>query len=171
MWFVSPRTLLLRGVVTSAFGIFLMTRPAISVEVFVLAVGAFALIEGALIIAAGATIERGERGRGIWLLAGAFGVAIGVVTFLWPGVTQLAVVLLVALRALLLGAAELTLATSVAGYVGPRSPAVWPLGFAGVLSLVFGAVLLIRPTAALLALAWAVGLYALVVGILLIVKA
>ncbi|HEX4205541.1 MAG TPA: DUF308 domain-containing protein [Ktedonobacteraceae bacterium] len=46
----------------------------------------------------------------------------------------------------------------------------WTLIIAGILSLVLGIFLAIQPVAGLLGLVWAIGIYAIIFGILLIVR-
>jgi uncharacterized membrane protein HdeD (DUF308 family) len=171
MWFASGRTLVLRGLVTIAFGLLLILRPAISLELLVLLFGAFALVEGALALTAAGLATRGETGRGVAFVAGASGVGFGIITFLWPGVTQVALLILIALRALVIGVAELALAAEIARQLSVRSAVSWLFASAGLLSLAFGALLLLHPRAGLVALVWVVGLYAVMLGILLIAKA
>ena len=75
MWFGSPRTLILRGLVTIAFGVLLVALPGVSLSALILLFGAFALVDGALITTMGLRMASGEPARPIALLAGALVLA------------------------------------------------------------------------------------------------
>jgi uncharacterized membrane protein HdeD (DUF308 family) len=171
MWFASGRTFVVRGLVTIAFGLLLILRPTISLELLVALFGAFALVEGVLALTAAAVATRGEPDRVAAFIAGAAGVSIGITAFLWPGVTQVALLILIALRASVIGMAELALAAYIARQLSARSAVTWLFACAGLLSIAFAALLLLHPAAGLVALVWVMGLYAVVLGILLIAKA
>jgi uncharacterized membrane protein HdeD (DUF308 family) len=171
MWFASGRTLVLRGLVTIAFGLLLILRPTISFELLVLLFGAFALVEGALALTAAALATPAEPGRAVAFLAGGVGVSVGITTFLWPGVTQVALLILIALRALVVGVAELALAADIAHHLSARSAVAWLFACTGLLSIAFGAVLLLYPGVGLIVLVWMIGLYGLTLGIVVIAKA
>ena len=155
----------------AGFGALLVVWPAISLHVLVLLFGAFALADGALIVTAAAMADRDAPDRGVALLGGALAVAAGVVTFLWPGLTELTVLILIAIRALIIGSAELLSAIYVARHVPDGGLATSFLAVMALLSIAFGAVLLIFPGAGLLALVWVTGLYAIALGLLQLVRA
>jgi uncharacterized membrane protein HdeD (DUF308 family) len=134
MWFGSPRTLILRGLVTIAFGVLLVALPAISLSALILLFGAFALVDGVLILTIGIRMASGEPARPIALLAGALAVVVGI--------------------------AELMMARSV----GRHSSLAWFLAALGLVSIVFGVLLLVYPGAGILALVWLIGLYAIAIG-------
>ena len=160
MWFGSPRTLILRGLVTIAFGVLLMAWPGISVSVLILLFGTFALLDGALILTMGLRMASGEPARPVALVAGALAVGVGTATFFWPGATELVLLILIALRAMIIGIAELT----TASWVGRHSSVAWFLAALGLVSIAFGALLLMHPGAGLLTVVWLIGLYAIVIG-------
>jgi len=60
---------------------------------------------------------------------------------------------------------EISAAFIVPGTTGQR----WGVGLAGLLSLIFGVILLVRPGAGLLAVLWLVGIYAIAFGLSLII--
>jgi uncharacterized membrane protein HdeD (DUF308 family) len=160
MWFGSPRTLILRGLVTIAFGVLLVALPAISLSALILLFGAFALVDGVLILTIALRMASGEPARPIALLAGALAVVVGIATFLWPGITELVLLVLIALRAMIIGIAELIMAR----WVGRHASLAWFLAALGLVSIAFGVLLLVYPGAGILALVWLIGLYAIVIG-------
>ena len=171
MWFPSRQTLTLRGLATVAFGLLLMVWPSISVEVFVLIFGAFALVEGALILTTGILAGPGEPHRWVTLLAGVVTMALGLVTFLWPGLTQVALLILIAVRAVVIGAAELATAVYIRRHVSGAGAVTWLLASVSLLSIAFGTLLLAYPRTGLLALVWVIGVYAVTLGLMVIAKA
>ena len=103
--------MIVRGLVTAAFGILLIGWPAISLTVLILLFGAFALVDGALILVTGFEMPPGAATRPLALIAGALAMAVGLVTFLWPGLTELVLLALIALRAIVVGVAEIVTAS------------------------------------------------------------
>ncbi len=97
------------------------------------------------------------------LLEGIAGVILGILVFIWPGITALVLLFLIAAWAVITGIIELVAAFTVG--MG------WLLALAGVLSIVLGIILFARPVAGILSLVWLIGIYAIIWGILLIVRA
>jgi uncharacterized membrane protein HdeD (DUF308 family) len=89
-----------------------------------------------------------------------------VVAFLWPAITAVAFVLLIAVWALVSGALML-----VAAFRLNIDHGRWWLALGGIASIVFGVVLLIAPVVGAVVLTWWLGAYALVFGLLLLVLA
>ena len=167
MLFGSSRALIVRGLVAVAFGVLLLGWPAISLRVLIMLFGAFALIDGALILVTGLQMPSGEVVRPAALIAGGLAVIVGIATFLLPGITELALLVLIALRAIIVGMSEII----VAARIGWHTPGGWLLAGVGVLSTAFGALLLVFPGAGIMALVWAIGLYAIVIGLLGLARA
>lgn len=155
--------LVVRGVAAILFGVLAFLAPGWSLLVLVIGFGAYALVDGLFSLVA--AVRVGERGRGFgWLLfAGAIGVVAGMVTFAWPGITALALLAVIALWAMLSGAAELGAAIRIRRQVHGE----WMLATAGVLSLGFGMLLLMFPGPGALAVVWLIGGYAILFGLLL----
>jgi uncharacterized membrane protein HdeD (DUF308 family) len=99
-----------------------------------------------------------------FLFQGILGVAIGVITVIWPGLTALALLYWIAFWAILTG----FLAVFAAIRLRREMRGEWLLALAGVLSIAFGVLLVVAPGAGALAvLAW-IAAYALLFGIVLI---
>ena len=167
MFFGSTRALILRGLMAITFGMLLIVWPSISLTMLIVIFGAFAFVDGVLIFIIGVEMPHGAAARSIALAAGAMAMIVGVVTFLWPGLTELALLVLIAVRAILVGGAELV----AAGRIGWDASGAWLLAAIGLLSIAFGGVLLVYPGAGLLAVVWAIGVYAIVVGLLGLARA
>ncbi len=155
---------LFRGLVAIAFGIIALVWPKPTLLVLVLWFGIFAIVSGISAVAA-ALQNRGEHGWGWLLFEGILWILVGVVALVWPGITALAFLYLLAAWAILTGIFEL-----IAPLAFPMSfGRAVVMGLVGLVSLVFGIFIATRPAAGLLALVWLIGLYAIVVGILYLV--
>jgi uncharacterized membrane protein HdeD (DUF308 family) len=155
--------MLLRGVASILFGIAAFIWPALTVLALTLLYGAFAMADG--ILSLGAAL-RGSGDRAIptgWLVViGLLGIAAGAVAFLWPGLTAFALVIMIGAWAVAIGILEIIGAI----WLRHELEDEWLLIAAGILSVLFGAALLLKPGAGALALAWAIGAYAILSGIL-----
>jgi uncharacterized membrane protein HdeD (DUF308 family) len=156
--------IVLRGVCAVLFGVGAFAWPGLTLTVLVLLYGAYALVEGVLAVAC-ALVGR-QAGPFPWgvFLAGLAGVAVGVVTFLYPGLTALALVYLIAAWALIRGIFEIIAAV----HLRKEMENEWLLGLSGLLSVVLGVLLLVAPGAGALAVLWWIGAFAIVFGVLTI---
>jgi uncharacterized membrane protein HdeD (DUF308 family) len=157
----------LRGLLAVLFGLAAIVWPRLTLLVLVLLFGAYALVGGVMAVLVSLQ-ERGVFARWwVLLLEGLAGIAAGVLTFFWPAITALALLYLIAAWAIVTGLFEIAAAFSA------RLPLAleWTLAVAGILSVVLGIFLAIRPGAGLLGLVWVIGVYAIVFGILLIIRA
>ena len=97
-----------RGAVALAFGLVLLGWPNVGLSLMVALVGAFALANG-LVSGATALAVLAESGwHRLWLALDAFaGVAIGVIVLVWPDLSAVALLYLIAVWAIAIGAVEL----------------------------------------------------------------
>jgi uncharacterized membrane protein HdeD (DUF308 family) len=93
-------------------------------------------------------------------------IAAGVLAFLWPGLTIVIFVLLVAAWAIVTGALM-----TAAAFRLQLDHGRWWLALGGLASLVYGVLLIIAPLIGALVLTWWLGAYALVFGVLLLILA
>jgi uncharacterized membrane protein HdeD (DUF308 family) len=154
--------LALRGLCAVIFGILAFIWPGITLGALVLLYGAFALIDGVLSIVA--AISKSEGGGRPWwalMLVGLLGIAAGVLTFVWPGITALVLLYLIAAWAIVSGILEIIAAIKLRKEIEGE----WWLALTGILSVIFGVMLMARPGAGAIAVVWLIGLYALFFGI------
>ena len=154
----------LRGLFALLFSLAALFRPDIALAALVLLFGAYALVDG--IFAIIAALRAAERHLQWWplVMEGVAGIAAGVVTLLWPGITALALLYLIAVWAIVTGVFEVIAAIWLRQVIEGE----WLLGLAGVGSVVFGLILALFPGAGALGIVWIVGAYALVFGAVLI---
>jgi uncharacterized membrane protein HdeD (DUF308 family) len=157
--------IVLRGVCAVLFGLGAFAWPGMTLAVLVLLYGAYALVEGVLAVA-WALVGR-AAGPFPWgvLLAGLAGVGVGIVTFLYPGLTALALLYLIAAWAIIRGVFEIIAAV----HLRKELENEWLLALTGILSIVLGVILIVAPGAGALAVLWWIGAFAIVFGILSIV--
>jgi uncharacterized membrane protein HdeD (DUF308 family) len=157
--------LVLRGIAGVIFGIIAFISPAISLAALVILFGAYAFIDGVFSLVAAARRHGTSDHWWALLLEGVTGVAAGILTLLWPGITALALLYLVAAWALVTGAFEIAAAIRLRKVMEHE----WLLGLSGALSVALGIILFLFPGPGLLALVLWTGAYAFISGIVLIV--
>jgi uncharacterized membrane protein HdeD (DUF308 family) len=149
--------ILVRGLAAIAFGIVCFVWPVISVLALVLLWGAYALVDGV------GAIVWGVRSRWSLMVAvGAVSVLAGLVAFVWPGITALALLYLIAVWAVVRGAAEIAAAIRLRRQIENE----WLLVLGGIASIVFGVLVAMFPGAGALSVLWLIGLFAIVFGAL-----
>jgi len=159
--------LLIRGMVAIAAGALAMLWPGLTVTLVVTLVGAYMLIDG---IANGiAGLRSDESGDRSWMTVvyGIFGIGLGIVTLSSPLFATFALVFAVATWAFVTGALEIASAIGLRHAIGGR----WLLLGGGILSVMFALLLFARPLMGAIDLAWALGIYAIAKGCVLITVA
>jgi uncharacterized membrane protein HdeD (DUF308 family) len=154
-----------RGFVALLFGILLLAWPGISLFVFAIFFGAFAFVDGIFTLVAAVNYKAGAGQRAWLFVRGILGIIVGIVTFCWPAITEIALVFLIGAWALVTGIMELNFAFRSVRETGAK----WLFAVSGILSIILGILLLVRPIAAIIAVIWIIGAYAVIVGIVLIV--
>ena len=90
------------------------------------------------------------------------GIVAGLVTFVWPSITAVALLFVIAAWAFAGGVSLIAMAISER----KRLHGEWALVLMGALSVLFGAVLVISPADGALGITWAIGWYATLSGTL-----
>lgn len=156
--------LAVRGALAILFGIIAFVWPGISLTALVLLFAAFAFVDGVFAIVMGVRGIRGDERWWAFLLEGILGVGAAVVTVLWPAITALALLFLIAAWAIVTGVLEIVAAVRLRRVIRGE----WLLALAGVASIAFGVLLALNPGAGALAVLWLIGAYAIVFGALLV---
>jgi len=158
---------LLRGIFMVIFGIIALVSPGIALLTLVWVFGFYAILDGIAAVVIGIR-TRGEPHWTWTIVQGVVSVLAGVIALVWPGVTALALLFVVAFWAIMLGIGEI--AGAFASRRSGSNAWGWTLA-AGILNVVFGILLLIWPASGILTLVWLVGIFALVGGVALILLA
>jgi uncharacterized membrane protein HdeD (DUF308 family) len=156
----------IRGVLGILFGGIAFTLPIAAMLSLVIVFAAYAIADGILAIVAGV---RAARRHGRWLLfvlEGVAGIAAGVLAFVWPAITVLVFVMLLAIWALITGGLMLTAAFELEATHGR-----WWFVLGGAASLIYGALLIFSPMTGAVVVTWWIGVYALVFGVAMLVAA
>ena len=156
--------IVLRGVFALLFGIFAFIWPGITLAALVLVWGAYAIADGVMALIAAFTMHEEGKPMASLIIAGILGIAAGVLTFLWPGMTALVLLLFIASWAVLMGIFEIAAAIRLRKHIENE----WLLALSGLVSIIFGVLLFLQPGAGALAVIWLIGSFAIFFGILLI---
>ena len=155
----------LRGVLGIIFGCLALIFPGPTILSLVLLFSAYMLVDGIFgIISAVRAIRRKEDRWGLLIFEGLLDIATGVVAFLWPGLTVVAFVWLIAAWAIVSGGLM-----TAAGFRLNIEHGRWWLVLGGLLSLAYGVLLIITPLIGAIVLTWWLGAHALVFGIALVI--
>jgi uncharacterized membrane protein HdeD (DUF308 family) len=159
--------LLLRGIAGIIFGVLTFFWPEISLVALVLLFGAFAFADGVFTFINGIRERRANDRWWLLILQGLMGIGAGVVTAVWPAISALALLYVIAAWALVTGALEIAAAIRLRKVIEGE----WLLALSGIASVLLGILLFVFPGPGALAVVLWIGAYALVSGVLLIVLA
>jgi uncharacterized membrane protein HdeD (DUF308 family) len=156
----------LRGILGILFGLICLLTPGLAVEVFVILFAAYMLVDGVFAIAAGIKAARNGERWGLLILEGIVDLAAGLVAVLWPAITLVALIWIIAVWAIVSGALMLG-----AAFTLNLDHGRWWLALGGIASIIFGILLVIEPLIGAVVLTMWIGAYAIVFGIFLLILA
>ena len=161
------RALALRGLIALLFGLVVLFWPGLVLNVLSILFGIYAAVDGAItLVPALRSPERGTR-RTLPLTEGAVGIVAGLVALLWPGLTVVGLVYVIAGWAIATGVLKMLTAILLRDEVENG----WMLAGSGALSALFGILLVALARSDMPFLAPFIGGFAVVVGLALIVFA
>ena len=152
-----------RGLIAIGVGILAWIRPEIFWASLVLVFAIYAVVDGLFAIVA--TMKGRTRDRALHLLEGVFGIVMGVFVFLYPDQAGTAVVLLIGLWAAATGIVEIVSSVRLRREIEDE----WLLGLSGILSVILGAILIVRPQFGQVTTTYVLGTYGLIFGVVLVV--
>jgi uncharacterized membrane protein HdeD (DUF308 family) len=156
-------TFVLRGVCAILFGFFAWFWPGLTLLALILAWGTLACINGVSTLLSSFARD-GHEPRWILLLEGGVSLLAGLVALFYPRFSALLFLYLLAAWAILSGIVEAVAAYRLRNEIRGE---FW-LGFAGVLSLLFGVMLVLRPGAGALTVVWLIAGYSVLFGVVLV---
>jgi len=156
--------LVVRGLFAILFGILAAFWPGITLLALVLLWGAYAFVDGVFAVTLAVRAGRAGKRWGWLLLEGLVGMSAAAITIVWPGITALALLMLIAMWAVVTGVAEIAAAIELRRAIRGE----WLLALSGVLSIAFGVLMLIFPQGGALAVVAIIAAYSIVFGVLLI---
>src|SRR6266850_208646 len=102
--------LIIRGIVGLVFGIVAFAWPGVTIAALVVIFGAYAVVDGVTNLVLGLT-KTETHGRSVaTALQGLVGIVAGILTFIWPGITALALVIFIGAWAMVTGVFEIATA-------------------------------------------------------------
>lgn len=156
------RLFALSGLAAIAFGVLVLIWPGLTWVALLALFGATAFVIGGFSLAAGLNLLAEHQTDWVpYILEGAASIAVGAVTFLWPGWTALTIVYLIAFWAVATGIFEVIIGLEFGG----KFKGEWMLAVSGLLSMAFGTLVAIYPRSGALAIVWIIGLYAILDGL------
>jgi uncharacterized membrane protein HdeD (DUF308 family) len=161
------RSVGLRGIAAVAFGVLTLVWPGLTITALLLLFGAYALVDGFAHLVAAYRRNQPRETRGVLIVEGLAGVILGVVALVWPGITALALLYVIAAWAIITGAVRIMAALQLRREI----PNEWFLVLGGAFSVIFGIILVVAPVAGALAITWLIGFYALLFGMMLLALA
>lgn len=149
----------LRGILAILFGIGCLIWPGIALLSLVFLFGAYAGLDGIFMLFTGIT-----RRSWLTIIEGIIGIIAAIVTFVWPGMTALVLLYIIAFWGIFTGVMEI--AASIR--LRERITNEWFYIAQGALSIIFGLILFGLPIVGALTLVWLIGIYGIIFGILIL---
>jgi uncharacterized membrane protein HdeD (DUF308 family) len=151
----------IRGVAAIIFGLAALVWPGPTLTALVYMFGAFAFVDGITTLAAlaqGGVLAR----RHTWAtgLSGVLGIVFAGITLFWPSITAMTLLYVVAFWSITTGILQIISAIELRRVINGEG---WMIA-GGVLSIVFGTLLIIFPGTGLVSLVWLVAMYAIMFG-------
>jgi uncharacterized membrane protein HdeD (DUF308 family) len=161
------RAVALRGLVAALFGLVVLFWPGLILAVLSLFFGIYALVDGGVVLVP--ALRTSDRGARKWLplAEGTVGVVAGLLALLWPGMTVSGLLYVIVGWAVATGILKILTAIVLRSEVENG----WLLAGGGALSVLFGVILAALVGSELPSLAPFIGIFAIVVGLALIVFA
>jgi len=158
-------TLVVRGILAIAFGILTVAEPPAAVMAMVIIFGIYAIADGLTALSVLLSPVTPERGGWLLGLGGLVSVAAGILALAWPGITAIALFLVIAWWAIVLGAMEIIGAIAYSNEIENE----WAVILSGLLWIGFGVIMLVWPRAGVLAMLAIIATFAIIRGVTLVV--
>lgn len=153
----------LRGALAILFGIVTLVWPGATMLSLVFVFAAYAIVDGIFAIMSAVRSARRSERWGLLVLEGIVDLAAAAVAVVSPGLTILTFVLVIAAWAIVTG-----VLMTVAAFRLQLDHGRWWLVLGGLVSILYGLLLIVTPLVGALVLTWWLGAYALVFGVLLL---
>ncbi|TWI34452.1 HdeD family acid-resistance protein [Paracoccus sulfuroxidans] len=155
---------LLRGIAAILFGLLALIWPGLTVYVLLVAFGVYAIIDGVMAIVIAFRRRSSDDNWWAWLIEGLLSIVIGVMALFWPEATALALIIWMAAWAIVAGVFRIVAAIRLRREIEGE----WMLVLSGLLSILWGGLMLYLPAAGLLSIAWLIGVFAIAIGLTMV---
>lgn len=153
--------MLLLSVLAIIFGLLVFFMPGLSIAVFVLLFGVYAFAVGILMLLQMVTVKDGKWW--IRLLGSIVAFAAGAAVFIWPGITALTLLYVISFYFIFFGVLQVISAIELRRVFTGE----WLYFISGILSIIVGVLLIMRPLTGAIALAQTIGIFAIAYGLLI----
>jgi uncharacterized membrane protein HdeD (DUF308 family) len=147
------------------FGVLAFVWPAITWLTLIVMFGVYAIVDGIVAIVSGLSRTRETQRWWTFLVEGLLGIGAGIVALVWPEVTSLVLIYMIASWAVITGILEIAAAVRLRNEISNE----WLVGLGGLVSIGLGILLFFQPAAGGLAIIWTIAAYALIFGVLLVI--
>ena len=156
--------LVLRGVLAILLGVLALANPGTTAATLVLWIAIFLIIDGALALLT--TIARWKEHEDKWLhvAEGVLSILLGILILNAPEMTLFLVVLYAAVWSIMAGITRIAMAIQLRKEIEGET---W-LALSGLLSIVFGILVIAQPGIGLATIMWMLGLFLVLAGVVLI---
>lgn len=153
-------SLVWRGIIAILIGLMILVWPAISVVAFLRMIGLIGIIGGIMVII------QAIRTKGGWplILEGIMSILIGILVISMPGMSALVITLLIGFWMLFIGIFQII--NVIQFYRMLPNPGKWLIILNGIVSILFGIIVVSRPLLGVLLIVSYVGVYALLFGVI-----
>lgn len=155
----------LRGVLGILFGLAAFVWPGITLLTLIVMFGVYAIVDGLLAVVSGLSKTKESPRWWTFLVEGLLSIGAGVVALLWPGLTTLVLIYMIASWAVFTGILEVVAAIRLRHEITNE----WMLALGGLISVALGLLLFFQPAAGSLAIVWIIASYAVIFGALLVI--
>ena len=152
--------ILIRGIVAVIFGVFVLLNPAISAVSLVVTFGIYAVLSGGITFFVGLFGSGNAGDRVMLAVQGVLQAIVGVLVLAWPGISMISLLYAIIIFAFVGGIIEI---------VGAFQNRDFWLGLSGAISVLFGIYAFRFPGDGALAVLFAIGIYAILVGVMLVI--
>lgn len=152
----------LRGVLAVIFAFLCFTGPIATAWALTIFWGAFVLVQGVVSLTVGWRVHKSGMRWWPYLIFGLLGIVAAIAVLLWPQISMVVLVYVIAFWAVLGGVSEVVAAIRLRKVIDRE----WALVISGLVSVVFGILLLIQPFEGIVALVWLIGFFTLCAGII-----
>lgn len=154
----------LRGVLAILFGFTAFVWPDLTWVVLIMMFGIYKLVDGLVTVGTGLSHAKDSPRWWAFLVEGLVSIGAAVVALIWPQLTGLIMVLVIAGSAVLTGILEIVAAIRLRHEINNE----WLLALGGSVSIALGVFLFLQPFAGGIAIIWTAASYAVIFGVLLI---
>lgn len=153
-----------RGALAILFGIVALFYPSMTLVLLVAMFGGYAIADGVIMIGSAIANRRTQPRWGVLVVGGLVGIGAGVLTFIYPAITTLVLLAIIASWAVVMGGIEIAVAIQLRKEITGE----WVLILSGLLAIAFGGFLIANPARGALAVVLWIGGFAVITGVLLL---